>query len=172
MINGTVAIVGRANVGKSSIFNRMIEQRLSIVDDTPGVTRDRIYGECNWLGKNIRLIDTGGIQLDNAPFQTEINAQVDIAIEEADVILFVVNGQDGVTNDDKYIVKLLYKSNFSFNHWKIHFVCNNYSTVFNFSTFKKVSVIWRIAVKHLHHALTCNSDFSSTYSIPIGKSKF
>ena len=109
MINGTVAIVGRANVGKSSIFNRMIEERLSIVDDTPGVTRDRIYGECNWLGKNIRLIDTGGIQLDNAPFQTEINAQVEIAIEEADAILFVVNGQDGVTPDDKYIVKLLYK---------------------------------------------------------------
>ena len=110
MINGTVAIVGRANVGKSTIFNRMIEERLSIVDDAPGITRDRIYGECDWLGKTIRLIDTGGIQLDNAPFQEEINAQVEIAIEEADVILFVVNGQEGITMNDEYIVKLLRKS--------------------------------------------------------------
>ena len=110
MIKGTVAIVGRANVGKSTIFNRMIEQRLSIIDDAPGVTRDRIYGDCNWLGKTIRLIDTGGIELENAPFQKEINAQVDIAIDEADVILFVVSGIEGVTSNDKYIAKLLKKS--------------------------------------------------------------
>ena len=110
MISGVVAIVGRPNVGKSTIFNRLIGERFSIVEDTPGVTRDRIYGICNWLTKDFRLIDTGGIQLVDQPFQTEIKAQVDIAIEEADVILFVVNGKDGVTNDDEYVAKLLQRT--------------------------------------------------------------
>ena len=110
MIDGTIAVVGRPNVGKSTLFNRMLEQRLSIVEDSPGVTRDRIYGDCQWLSKTFRLIDTGGIQLDDAPFQKEINAQVEIAVEEADVIIFIVNGQEGLTNDDEYIAKLLRKS--------------------------------------------------------------
>lgn len=110
MIDGTIAIVGRPNVGKSTVFNRMLEKRLSIVEDTPGVTRDRIYGDCNWLNKTYRLIDTGGIQLKDEPFQKEINMQVDIAIEEADVILFLVNGKEGLTSDDQYIAKLLRKS--------------------------------------------------------------
>ena len=111
MIDGIIAVVGRPNVGKSTIFNRMLEERVSIVEDTPGVTRDRIYGDCQWLSKTYRLIDTGGIQLDDAPFQKEINAQVDIAVDEADVIIFIVNGQEGLTNDDQYIAKLLRKSN-------------------------------------------------------------
>lgn len=111
MIDGTIAIVGRPNVGKSTVFNRMLQERLSIVEDTPGVTRDRIYGDCEWLSKNYRLIDTGGIQLDDQPFQKEIKAQVDIAIEEADVIIFLTNGKEGVTKDDEYIAKLLRKTN-------------------------------------------------------------
>ena len=110
MIDGTLAIVGRPNVGKSTVFNRMIEKRLSIVEDTPGVTRDRIYGDCEWLDKNYRLIDTGGIQLKDEPFQKEIQIQVDIAIEEADVILFLVNGKEGLTADDQYIARLLKRS--------------------------------------------------------------
>ena len=110
MISGVVAIVGRPNVGKSTIFNRLIGERFSIVEDSPGVTRDRIYGICNWLTKDFRLIDTGGIQLVDQPFQTEIKAQVDIAIEEADVILFVVSGKDGITNDDEYVAKLLQRT--------------------------------------------------------------
>ena len=110
MIDGTIAIVGRPNVGKSTVFNRMLEQRLSIVEDTPGVTRDRIYGDCEWLSKTYRLIDTGGIELADVPFQKEIQAQVDIAIEEADVIIFLTNGNEGLTNDDNYIAKLLRKS--------------------------------------------------------------
>ncbi|MFI3283733.1 MAG: ribosome biogenesis GTPase Der [Erysipelotrichaceae bacterium] len=110
MINGVVAIVGRPNVGKSTIFNRLIGERLSIVEDTPGVTRDRIYGKADWLTKEYRVIDTGGIQLADQPFQTEIKAQVEIAIEEADVIVFVVSGKEGMTNDDQYIGKLLKKS--------------------------------------------------------------
>ncbi len=111
MIDGTIAIVGRPNVGKSTVFNRMLEKRLSIVEDTPGVTRDRIYGDCRWLDKTFSLIDTGGIELRDVPFQKEIKAQVDIAIEEADVIIFLCNGKEGLTNDDTYIAKLLRKAN-------------------------------------------------------------
>ncbi|MBQ1477422.1 MAG: ribosome biogenesis GTPase Der [Erysipelotrichaceae bacterium] len=110
MIDGAIAIVGRPNVGKSTVFNRMLEQRLSIVEDSPGVTRDRIYGDCEWLSKTYRLIDTGGIQLKDEPFQKEIKAQVEIAIDEADVILFLTNGKEGLTTDDEYIAKLLRKS--------------------------------------------------------------
>ena len=110
MIDGTVAIVGRPNVGKSTVFNRMLEKRLSIVEDSPGVTRDRIYGECEWLSKAYRLIDTGGIQIKDVPFQKEINAQVEIAIDEADVIIFLVDGRNGLTSDDEYIARLLQKS--------------------------------------------------------------
>ncbi|TFG83479.1 MAG: ribosome biogenesis GTPase Der [Erysipelotrichales bacterium] len=110
MIDGIVAIVGRPNVGKSTIFNRIIGERLSIVEDTPGVTRDRIYAKGNWLTKDFRLIDTGGIQMVDQPFQTEIKAQVDIAIEEADVIIFIVSGKDGITSDDEFISKMLHRS--------------------------------------------------------------
>ncbi|MBQ2658376.1 MAG: ribosome biogenesis GTPase Der [Erysipelotrichaceae bacterium] len=111
MIDGTVAIVGRPNVGKSTVFNRILEQRVSIVEDTPGVTRDRIYGDCTWLSKTYRMIDTGGIQIEDVPFQKEINAQVEIAIEEADVIIFLVDGRSGLTSDDEHIARLLQRSN-------------------------------------------------------------
>lgn len=107
MIDGVVAIVGRPNVGKSTVFNRIIGERLSIVEDSPGVTRDRIYAKANWLTKDFRLIDTGGIQVENATFQEEIRVQVDIAIDEADVILFIVSGKDGVTDDDRFIARML-----------------------------------------------------------------
>lgn len=110
MISGVIAIVGRPNVGKSTIFNRMLGERKSIVEDSPGVTRDRIYGKGEWLTKEFRVIDTGGIQLADQPFRDEINMQVEIAIEEADVILFVVNGKDGITPDDEYIAQLLKRS--------------------------------------------------------------
>ncbi len=110
MIRGTVAIVGRPNVGKSTLFNRLIGHRKSIVDDTPGVTRDRIYGEVEWLTQTFRLIDTGGIQIENQPFAAEINMQVDIAIEEADVILFITSAKEGVTTDDMAIARKLQKS--------------------------------------------------------------
>lgn len=110
MIKGIAAIVGRPNVGKSTIFNRMIGERKSIVEDTPGVTRDRIYGKAEWLTQEFRLIDTGGIQLADQPFQEEIRMQVEIAMDEADVIIFIVNGKDGVTLDDEYIARMLQKS--------------------------------------------------------------
>lgn len=108
---GTIAIVGRPNVGKSTIFNRIIGERRSIVEDSPGVTRDRIYASSEWLGTQFRIIDTGGIQMADQPYQVEIKAQVQIALEEADVIVFVVNGAEGMTEDDRYIAGLLHRNN-------------------------------------------------------------
>ena len=110
MIDGTIAIIGRPNVGKSTLFNRLIKTRLSIVDDQPGVTRDRLYGKVEWLTKNYRVIDTGGIELVERPFQDQIRAQAEIAMEEADVIVFLCDGRSGVTVDDSYIAKLLYRT--------------------------------------------------------------
>lgn len=107
---GVVAIVGRANVGKSTIFNRIVGERISIVEDVAGVTRDRIYATATWLTKEFRLIDTGGIELKDASFTTQIKMQAEIAIEEADLIIFVVNGREGVTQEDEYVARLLQKT--------------------------------------------------------------
>ena len=107
---GVVAIVGRANVGKSTIFNRMVGERISIVEDVAGVTRDRIYAKASWLTKEFSVIDSGGIELENASFTTQIKMQAEIAIEEADVIVFVVNGREGITKEDEYVARLLQKS--------------------------------------------------------------
>ena len=111
MPSKVVAIVGSPNVGKSTIFNRIIGDRRAIVDDEAGITRDRLYGKANWLGKSFTLIDTGGIELENRPFQEQIRAQANIAIEEADIILFVVDGQVGITNDDIMVARMLRKVN-------------------------------------------------------------
>lgn len=106
-----VAIVGRPNVGKSTIFNRLIGERISIVEDKPGVTRDRIYAEAEWLTTTFRVIDTGGIEVGDEPLLTLVRQQAEIAIDEADVIIFIVNGQEGITGADEEVAKLLYKSN-------------------------------------------------------------
>ena len=108
---GIVAIVGSPNVGKSTIFNRMIGQRHAIVDDEAGITRDRLYANCEWLGHKFSVIDTGGIEIANRPFQEQIRAQVEIAIEEADVIVFVCDGKVGISRDDRMVASLLYKVN-------------------------------------------------------------
>ena len=107
---GIVAIVGSPNVGKSTIFNRMVGERHAIVDDEAGITRDRLYGTAEWLGNKFSVIDTGGIEVKNTTFQIEIRAQAEIAIEEADVIVFVTDGKLGVTNDDRAVAKILNKS--------------------------------------------------------------
>ena len=107
MIDGIIAIVGRPNVGKSSLFNRIIGERKSIVHEDPGVTRDRIYAKTSWLTKDLRLIDTGGLQIEGQLFADEIRMQVDLAIEEADIIIFVVSALEGMTNDDEHIARLL-----------------------------------------------------------------
>ncbi|QLY39751.1 ribosome biogenesis GTPase Der [Hujiaoplasma nucleasis] len=106
-----VAIVGRPNVGKSTLFNRIVEERISITDDLPGVTRDRIYSKATWLNREFRLIDTGGIELTDAPFLTEIKAQAEIAINEADVIIFTVDAKDGLLPGDRDVMAMLYNSN-------------------------------------------------------------
>ena len=106
---GVVAIIGSPNVGKSTIFNRIVGRRRAIVDDQPGVTRDRLYDNAEWLDREFRLIDTGGIEIANRPFQEQIRMQAQLAIDEADVILFVVDGKKGLSEDDRMVAKLLYK---------------------------------------------------------------
>src|SRR5699024_8240549 len=111
MRKATVAIVGRPNVGKSTIFNRLIGERTSIVEDVPGVTRDRLYAQAEWLNHVFNVIDTGGIDIGNETILMQIREQAEIAIDEADVIIFLVNGQEGITAQDEEVAKLLYKSN-------------------------------------------------------------
>ena len=110
MVKPLVAIVGRPNVGKSTIFNRIVGERISIVRDEPGVTRDRIYADAEWLGKEFSLIDTGGITMDEEPLHKEIKLQAEIAIEEADVIIMMTSVQDGITDMDDQVAPILYKS--------------------------------------------------------------
>ncbi|WP_411953334.1 ribosome biogenesis GTPase Der [Alkalibacillus sp. S2W] len=111
MRKSVVAIVGRPNVGKSTIFNRLVGERISIVEDVPGVTRDRIYAESEWLNHQFNVIDTGGIDLSNEPLIVQIREQAQVAIDEADVIIFLVNGRDGITAADEEVAQILYKSN-------------------------------------------------------------
>ena len=105
-----VAIVGRPNVGKSTLFNRIVGERKSITDDQPGITRDRIYAQSSWLNKKFTIIDTGGIEINDAPFLTEIKAQAEIAITEADVIIFTVDGKTGLLPSDRDVMNILYQS--------------------------------------------------------------
>lgn len=106
-----VAIVGRPNVGKSTLFNRLTERREAIVDDVSGVTRDRIYGHCEWNGKIFSVVDTGGYVSDTEDiFEKEIARQVEIAIEEADQIIFLTDVTTGITDMDKSVAELLRKS--------------------------------------------------------------
>ncbi|PFQ43153.1 ribosome biogenesis GTPase Der [Bacillus cereus] len=105
-----IAIVGRPNVGKSTIFNRIVGERVSIVEDIPGITRDRIYSAGEWLNHEFNIIDTGGIDIGDEPFLTQIRQQAEVAIDEADVIIFMTNGRDGVTAADEEVAKILYRS--------------------------------------------------------------
>ena len=110
MPNPVVAIVGRPNVGKSTIFNRLAGERISIVDDVSGVTRDRIYAKGEWLGKTFNIIDTGGIDITDEPFMSQIKLQAQVAIEEADVIIFLTSVREGVTDADENVARILYQS--------------------------------------------------------------
>ncbi len=111
MAKPIVAVVGRPNVGKSTLFNKIIGKRLSIVADTPGVTRDRIYADAEWAGKQFKIVDTGGIEpTTDSKILTLMREQADIAIETADVIIFVVDVKEGVTAADKDVATMLRKS--------------------------------------------------------------
>ncbi len=106
-----VAIVGRPNVGKSTFFNKILGKRISIVEDTPGVTRDRIYGEAEWLGKHFALIDTGGIEPDSKDIiLSQMREQAQIAMETSDVILFLVDGKEGLTAADREVAEMLMRT--------------------------------------------------------------
>ncbi|WP_395472744.1 ribosome biogenesis GTPase Der [Spiroplasma endosymbiont of Nomada rufipes] len=105
-----VVIVGRPNVGKSSIFNRILQKKVAIIEDMPGATRDRIYGIGEWLTQNFVIIDTGGITKTITNFTQQINQQVNIALAEADIVLFVCSYQEGLTHEDEDISKLLYRT--------------------------------------------------------------
>lgn len=107
----TICLIGKPNVGKSSIFNRLIREKKAIIMDTPGITRDRIYGKVNYQDKSFYLIDTGGISLENANFDKEILMQAQLAMDEADIILFVVDGLSELDQTDLYISNLLHKTN-------------------------------------------------------------
>ncbi|MCT1576027.1 ribosome biogenesis GTPase Der [Oceanobacillus kimchii] len=111
MRKSVVAIVGRPNVGKSTIFNRLVGERISIVEDIPGVTRDRIYANAEWLNHTFNIIDTGGIEIGDEPLLVQMRQQAEIAIDEADVIVFLLNGKEGITAADDEVAKLLFKSN-------------------------------------------------------------
>ncbi|MDD4802355.1 MAG: ribosome biogenesis GTPase Der [Syntrophomonas sp.] len=111
MAKPVVAIVGRPNVGKSTLFNRLVGARKAIVEDIPGVTRDRLYDISDWEGREFIIIDTGGIRFDEGDiFTREVKLQAEIAIEEADVILFMVDTHDGLTSEDEQVADLLRKS--------------------------------------------------------------
>jgi GTP-binding protein len=110
MTKPVVAIVGRPNVGKSTIFNRIVGERVAIVEDMPGVTRDRIYSKGEWLNREFNLIDTGGIELGDEPLLIQMRAQAELAIKEADVIIFIVNGREGITSADQEVAKILFRS--------------------------------------------------------------
>ena len=105
----TVALVGRPNVGKSTIFNKLIGKKVSIIEDTPGVTRDRIYGTVYYNNYKVHLIDTGGIDASNEDFNNEIIIQANIAIEEADIIIFVVDVLEELNQNDYIIRDILIK---------------------------------------------------------------
>lgn len=106
----TVALVGRPNVGKSTLFNKIVGKQVSIIEDLPGVTRDRIYQEATYNKKKFYLIDTGGIDATKMDFNTEIKMQAEIAINEADVVIFIVDGKEGITTNDLIVRDLLRKT--------------------------------------------------------------
>ena len=106
----TVALVGRPNVGKSTLFNKLVGSKISIIEDTPGVTRDRIYSEASYKNYRFHLIDTGGIDVSQELFNDEIKIQAEIAIEEADVVVFIVDGKEGITTNDIVVRDMLRKT--------------------------------------------------------------
>ncbi len=108
MAKPLVAIVGRPNVGKSTFFNQMAGHRIAIVEDTPGVTRDRVYADCEWQNYRFTMIDTGGIDPNSDdPLLSQMRRQAEIAVETCDVILFFVDGKAGMTADDQTVADML-----------------------------------------------------------------
>ena len=135
-----VAIVGRPNVGKSTLFNKITGKRISIVEDTPGVTRDRIYSDAVWLDKHFTLIDTGGIEpASKDEILVQMRRQAQLAIEMADVVVLMTNVKDGVTANDQDVAQMLLKAKTIQAIRRLNFM--------NF-------IIWDLAIRLLFHQLT------------------
>ena len=157
-----VALVGRPNVGKSTLFNKIIGKQVSIIEDFPGVTRDRIYQEASYNNKKFYLIDTGGIDATKIDFNTEIRMQAEIAIQEADIIVFLVDGKEGITANDLLISKILRKSKkriiVAINKMDVKEAKNNIYDFYElgFSTYIPISSIHNIGFIELMDTITMN----------------
>lgn len=158
----TVALVGRPNVGKSTLFNKIVGKQVSIIEDLPGVTRDRIYQEAKYNKKKFYLIDTGGIDVSKMDFNTEIKMQAEIAIEEADVVVFIVDGKEGLTANDLVVRDLLRKSNkkiiVAINKVDVKTVQENIYDFYElgFDTYIPISSIHNTGYIELMEAITMN----------------
>ena len=172
----TVALVGRPNVGKSTLFNKIVGKQVSITEDIPGVTRDRIYQEANYNRKKFYLIDTGGIDTTKLDFNKEIKMQAEIAIEEADIVIFIVDGKEGITTNDLIVRDILRKSDkkviVAINKADVKKTNNNLYDFYElgFETYIPISSIHNIGFAELMDTVTQN--FKETEEIEDTRTKF
>lgn len=158
----TVALVGRPNVGKSTLFNKIVGKQISIIEDLPGVTRDRIYQEATYNKKKFYLIDTGGIDTSKLDFNNEIKMQAEIAINEADIVVFIVDGKEGLTSNDLKVRDILRKSNkktiVAINKIDVKNAQNNIYDFYElgFSTYIPISSIHNTGFVELMDTITMN----------------
>lgn len=158
----TVALVGRPNVGKSTLFNKIVGKQVSIIEDTPGVTRDRIYQEASYNNKRFYLVDTGGIDATKMDFNTEIKMQAEIAISEADIVIFIVDGKEGLTTNDLNVRDILRKSDkkviVAINKMDVKEAKNNIYDFYElgFDTYIPISSIHNMGFVELMDTITMN----------------
>ncbi|MBR6136898.1 MAG: ribosome biogenesis GTPase Der [Bacilli bacterium] len=158
----TVALVGRPNVGKSTLFNKIVGKQVSIIEDIPGVTRDRIYQEANYNKKRFYLIDTGGIDASKMDFNTEIKMQAEIAINEADIVVFIVDGKEGLTANDLIVRDILRRTDktviVAINKMDVKEAQNNIYDFYElgFDTYIPISGIHNTGYIELMEAITMN----------------
>ena len=172
----TVALVGRPNVGKSTLFNKIVGKQISIIEDIPGVTRDRIYQETSYNNKKFYLIDTGGIDITKMDFNNEIKIQAEIAIKEADVVVFIVDGKEGLTANDLIVRDILRKSDkkviVAINKFDVKEAKNNLYDFYElgFETYIPISSIHNLGYVELMDPITMN--FTEQEETPDTRLKF